>query len=481
MDDSRRGRTGAGERISLPRRSTSDRPRRPSGPTGRLLSGLPRLCPSRRRADSSRRSKMRAPGPRSKRRRRHRPRFTAEGLESSSPNGIDRSAGAPLRRGAGDACCGSGAIRARSALACWWAPTAIGRRPSCVAATCEALQWAGCRARRSRRRHFGIAGGRGRRRAGRRGAVDRQQRRASRTRSSLQALGPRRPALVVARRHSTRCARSMNRSADRPKRRGGGLERADATRGLSCAARPSCFTRCGRLRFVLDTRCDPLVRYFERLNVTSACELLRPRALELRRRQRSTARASLVSSSGALDDRGPRRASRAVPHFGLWIDGDGEACRLVDERGAAVDGERLLLTAGRLHLPRSDRARRSCVEREASAASGAVAGAARRTRRARRDHAASDERCDATPAAPSSAAAPAADSGLPASRPRADALLTLEPAVWRLLEPVGSTAVGSARRRAERRVYKRVRTRSSPALAARSIPASSRFRVAYDA
>ncbi len=31
-------------------------------------------------------------------------------------------------------------------------------------------------------------------------------------------------------------------------------------------------------------------------------------------------------------------------HFGLWVDGDGETCRLVDQRGAAVNGEVLLLT-----------------------------------------------------------------------------------------------------------------------------------------
>ncbi len=40
---------------------------------------------------------------------------------------------------------------------------------------------------------------------------------------------------------------------------------------------------------------------------------------------------------------------RAEAHFGLWIDGDGEACRLVDERGQEVrHDEWLWLTAKRL-------------------------------------------------------------------------------------------------------------------------------------
>jgi phosphomannomutase len=38
-----------------------------------------------------------------------------------------------------------------------------------------------------------------------------------------------------------------------------------------------------------------------------------------------------------------RRVLASGAHFGMWIDGDGETCLLVDERGRAVSSERLLL------------------------------------------------------------------------------------------------------------------------------------------
>jgi hypothetical protein len=105
----------------------------------------------------------------------------------------------------------------------------------------------------------------------------------------------------------------------RPKRRGGGRDRFDAEAaylptlaGLHHGLRP--------LVFVLATTCDVLVRYWRSLCAESACRMVRA-CREAMARQ--------VVIEGA--------------HFGLWVDGDGEACALVDERGRWVDGEALLL------------------------------------------------------------------------------------------------------------------------------------------
>ncbi|MEX0675613.1 MAG: hypothetical protein WD063_00960 [Pirellulales bacterium] len=128
----------------------------------------------------------------------------------------------------------------------------------------------------------------------------------------------------------------------RPKRGGGRLQRFGAEevylptlRGLFHGLRP--------LVFVLDTTCDALVRYWQGLNAQAACRMVQP------------ARGLAESRAGAEDrpfisrriDSVAREVLAEGAHFGMWIDGDGETCRLVDERGEQVDGEKfLVLVAG---------------------------------------------------------------------------------------------------------------------------------------
>jgi phosphomannomutase len=91
------------------------------------------------------------------------------------------------------------------------------------------------------------------------------------------------------------------------------------------------------LRFVLDTRSEPFLRQLHELGARAACEVLRPESSE-------------TSASGAerpfvlrrLEIVG-RRVVEHATHFGRWISGDGEACRLVDERGKSVPGEALFM------------------------------------------------------------------------------------------------------------------------------------------
>jgi len=130
--------------------------------------------------------------------------------------------------------------------------------------------------------------------------------------------------------------------AARPKRRGGGLQRASAD-NIYLPPLTSFFHGLRPLRFVLDTTCEPLVRYFHALNAHGACQALRGRG---------NGNAMQAAEGNSRDLSFAERRVEAVgqqvlaerAHFGLWIDGDGETCRLVDERGVPVDGEILLLS-----------------------------------------------------------------------------------------------------------------------------------------
>lgn len=128
----------------------------------------------------------------------------------------------------------------------------------------------------------------------------------------------------------------------RPKRRGGQLQRFDAQevylptlRGLFHGLRP--------LVFVLDTTCHALVRYWQRLGAQSACRMVQPRS------------GLAESGPGATDRPFISRRADAVArdvlaegaHFGMWIDGDGEACQLIDERGERVDSQALFMLLAR--------------------------------------------------------------------------------------------------------------------------------------
>jgi phosphomannomutase len=127
-------------------------------------------------------------------------------------------------------------------------------------------------------------------------------------------------------------------SPSRPKRRGGRFERLAAEEiylptlaGLFHGLRP--------LVFVLDTTCHALMRYWRGLNTQSACRMV-------------PIRTAMSAGRTGTADRSPRaRRVDALAcavlaegaHFGIWIDGDGETCQLVDERGVRVDAEAVFM------------------------------------------------------------------------------------------------------------------------------------------
>jgi phosphomannomutase len=82
------------------------------------------------------------------------------------------------------------------------------------------------------------------------------------------------------------------------------------------------------LRLVLDTGCRPLIGYLRKLSASVACELLLSREAATSPAARGLGLAERIRGEQA--------------HFGIWIDGDGEACRVVDERGARLTAEQTL-------------------------------------------------------------------------------------------------------------------------------------------
>jgi phosphomannomutase len=147
---------------------------------------------------------------------------------------------------------------------------------------------------------------------------------------------------------------------DRPKRRGGGLERASAGEAY-LAPLASLFHGLRPLRFVVDTTCEPLLHYLRQLNAQAACEILRPRQavatlLTADVNQPFVAR-RLEHLAGQLLD--------AKAHWGLWIDGHGEACFLIDEQGKPVECENLYWTLANFIL-RAKPGATLVVERQAS-------------------------------------------------------------------------------------------------------------------
>jgi len=114
---------------------------------------------------------------------------------------------------------------------------------------------------------------------------------------------------------------------DRPTRRSGSLRRFRARvpylaklAGYYHALRP--------LRLVLDSSCEPLSGYLEKLTEPVACRIIR------RRRTRDG-----LSEQVCTDQ----------AHFAAGIDDDGERCRVLDEQGRQVPAEQLLLLIAR-HL-----------------------------------------------------------------------------------------------------------------------------------
>jgi len=115
---------------------------------------------------------------------------------------------------------------------------------------------------------------------------------------------------------------------DRPTRSYGALSRF-SPESLYLAGLEEFFHALRPLRLVLDTGCRPLIGYLRKLASSVACELLLSRE----------AATTLAAAGLGLAER--VRGERA--HFGIWVDGDGEACRVVDERGAPLSAEQALL------------------------------------------------------------------------------------------------------------------------------------------
>ena len=116
---------------------------------------------------------------------------------------------------------------------------------------------------------------------------------------------------------------------DRPTRTFGPLRRFSAADAYLGDLRPA-YHALRPLRFVLDCTLEPVASYLEELIRNVACQVI------------PTAYANRLGE----------QVVAAHAHFGMQIGDDGENCRVVDERGQAVEAERLLtLLAGNLTGP----------------------------------------------------------------------------------------------------------------------------------
>ncbi len=123
----------------------------------------------------------------------------------------------------------------------------------------------------------------------------------------------------------------------RPRRRGGASQRVNAHAAYLASLEPQ-FHALRPLRFVLDTVCQPLVRDLQSLTAHGACEVLRPDASLV------AARPGTEHGSDYLKRRIASLGRQVVArqaHFGIWVDGAGEACRVADETGRIVSAESL--------------------------------------------------------------------------------------------------------------------------------------------
>jgi phosphomannomutase len=261
--------------------------------------------------------------------------FTAEGLEGPSANDVDP---ALARRFAG-----------ALAIVLWRRPDA-GREPpkvvvgadghwttaELVSAACESLRLAGCRTVEA-----GAVTSASLAVAAQHLAADAALRIGNSTLGTrsigLSVWGPSgRPWSAPGELDALRAVYESSHTA-RPKRGGGALERTSSSE-LYLAPMKTLFHGLRPLRFVVDTTCEPLVRHLGELSSHAACEVLRPRPSQAL--GEFDAAQPLVARR--LESLGQRVVAEGA-HFGLWIDGSGEACRAVDERGSAVECEKLFL------------------------------------------------------------------------------------------------------------------------------------------
>jgi phosphomannomutase len=131
----------------------------------------------------------------------------------------------------------------------------------------------------------------------------------------------------------------------RPRRSGGDTGRHDAA-GPYLERLADAFHGLRPLSLVMDSSNPVIGDYWRRLSERSACRAIAPaEGIDL-------SGADGDSQDGPLGDR-LRALGRQVildgAHFGVWIDGTGEACRWIDERGEPVCPKRILRLLAR-HL-----------------------------------------------------------------------------------------------------------------------------------
>ncbi len=135
----------------------------------------------------------------------------------------------------------------------------------------------------------------------------------------------------------------------RPVRSWGPVERT-ATEQLYLARFRDSFHALRPLRFLLDTSSLPLAKCVGALTYQSGCQILRPRQT-LAAPHPGAPKASPKPAGKTFRERRLAMLSQQVldasAHFGVWVDGDGDLCQLVDERGRTVRSEQLLLMLAR--------------------------------------------------------------------------------------------------------------------------------------
>src|SRR6185437_8900891 len=107
-------------------------------------------------------------------------------------------------------------------------------------------------------------------------------------------------------------AHLLERGLDRPGRCYGELAHGSARRHY-LAGLTGYFHALRPLRFVIDTGCGMSIDYLRELTANVACEV------------------TVRDSGGAAASAIAERIVEERAHFGILVDGDGEACRLFDE------------------------------------------------------------------------------------------------------------------------------------------------------
>ena len=133
----------------------------------------------------------------------------------------------------------------------------------------------------------------------------------------------------------------------RPTRRAGKLQRRDI-RAIYKNVLAERYHALRPLRLICDTTCRPLRTLLAELTSQVACELLPCRSLPLPAKpdRHQPAISHQVTVPPATNQRRLWAIAHEIveqrAHFGIWIDGDGDACQIVDERGRSVHATQLL-------------------------------------------------------------------------------------------------------------------------------------------